>query len=165
VAHCILNANSRVEGVARYAGVHPLTTELAERGYGIIQLPCPEFAAEGLERPKKTKAEYDTPEYRAHCSRLAEEVARQVREYVEAGYEVSAVIGVDGSPSCGVATTSATPDGSTAVEAGETQRVPGRGVFVEELSRALEDIGLVWTAVDGRDADLGVARVAAELEA
>jgi predicted secreted protein len=165
VAHCLLNANSRVEGVARYQGVHPLVAELTERGYGIIQLPCPEVASEGPDRPRKTRAEYDTPSYRALCRGVAEDAARQAAAYDDAGYDVVALIGVDGSPSCGVRTTSATPNGSTAVEAGETVRVSGRGVFMEELADALCDVSVTWTAIDSHDEDLGVGRVIADLEA
>ena len=154
VAHCILNANSRIDGVARYQGVHPLVAELANRGYGIIQLPCPELASEGLERPRKTKAAYDTPTYREHCSRLAKEAAAQVAVYLDGGYEVAALVGVDGSPSCGIEVTSEAADDTSE----GTRRTSGRGVFAEELARHLAPYDVPLTAVDGRDEDLGVVR-------
>lgn len=43
IAHCILNVNAKVEGIATSkAGVTELITELMKQGYGIIQLPCVE---------------------------------------------------------------------------------------------------------------------------
>ena len=160
VAHCILNASSRVEGVAGYQGVHPLVAELSRRGFGLIQIPCPELASEGLDRPRKTRDEYDTPAYRTHCSHIAEEIAREVGIYVDAGYEVSALVGVDGSPSCGVDTTSA----ACPEPPGSTRRVSGRGILIEELARRLAPYGLSFAAVDSHDSDLGVVRVLRVME-
>lgn len=140
VAHCLLNVNSRVEGIARYAGVHPIIGELAGRGLGIIQLPCPELSAGGCTRPKATLEEYDTPEYRASCDVLAAKVAEEVVEYLRCGYRVGPVIGTDGSPSCGVIETTMA-----------TGREPGSGVFMRALAARLEPVGVEFTAVDGRD--------------
>jgi predicted secreted protein len=61
----------------------------------------------------------------------ANDLVRQIRQYQSHGFAVLGVIGVDRSPSCGVATTSI---------GGSEQ--PGRGVFFEALAAALEESGI-----------------------
>jgi predicted secreted protein len=125
VAHCLLNQNAKVAGAAAWpAMVTPLVELLSRAEIGIIQLPCPEVAHFGLGRPTgdDTKEQYDCPEYRATCQRLAREVIRELRQYLDGGYEVACVLGVEGSPSCSIATVP-TRKGRTA----------GSGVFFEVL--------------------------------
>jgi predicted secreted protein len=155
VAHCVLNANSKVEGLAPHAGVHPIVDRLTREGWGLIQMPCPEMTAMGLARWAQTREQYDTPFFREHCERLADDVTRQVREYLDRGYEVPVLIGWEGSPSCGIAETSSgswggTFDDETAVPS--SRRVEGSGLFVEALRDRLEPHGVRFCAVDGLDA-------------
>ena len=43
LAHCILNANAKVAGIAQTPGAIPVIVEgLLRDGVGIVQLPCPE---------------------------------------------------------------------------------------------------------------------------
>jgi hypothetical protein len=100
VAHCLLNANTRVEPLAAWSGVHPVMEAIGRSGLGIVQLPCPELASEGLDRPQRDREEYDTAEYRTACERTARAVAAQIRAHRAAGHHVRAVVGVAGSPSC-----------------------------------------------------------------
>ena len=144
VAHCLLNVNSRVEGIARYPSVHPLICELADRDYGVIQLPCPELPFEGLDREPQDFEYYDTPEYREHCRKHAERVAEDVAEYVRNGYAIGPVVGVEGSPSCGV---------------------DEAGIFMQELRTALEPQGMTFTSVDRHEEADGIERLLNELEA
>jgi predicted secreted protein len=53
------------------------------------------------------------------------------------------IVGVAGSPSCGVLTTSAGYKGGRVREASH-EHVPGRGVFMEELTRELERRGVTF---------------------
>lgn len=144
VAHCLLNVNSRVEGIARYPSVHPLICELAEMDYGVIQLPCPELPFEGLSRDPQDIEYYDTPAYREHCRKHAARVAEDVAEYVDNGYSIGPVIGVEGSPSCGVSET---------------------GIFMQELRTVLEPQGIAFTSVDRHENADGIERVLDELAA
>jgi predicted secreted protein len=155
VAHCVLNANARVEGLAGYEGVHPLVAELAARGLGIVQLPCPEVSAEGCARPPRPREYYDTLAFRALCDEIVADTLVLVERYREAGTRVVLYVGVEGSPSCGVGMTNVTADEAT----GTTVRVPGCGVLACALREALASEGVVFAAVDGRDPDLGIARV------
>jgi len=103
VAHCILNQNSKVLGLARRPSmIKELVELLKENDFGIIQMPCPELTFAGLLRTSQTKEQYDTPMFRRHCQKIARELADQIQQYVKNGIKVSAIIGVEGSPSCGI---------------------------------------------------------------
>jgi len=117
VAHCILNQNARVFGLAKYKGIiNEVINVLKEKNYGIIQMPCPEFSFLGLSRPSQTKEQYDTPEYRKHCRKIAEDIASQIKEYLKNEFKISILLGIRGSPSCGES-----------------------GIFIEELERELKN--------------------------
>jgi len=103
VAHCILNQNSRVQGKAYYAGmINEIVDVMRRHEVGIIQMPCPELTYAGLLRPSQTREQYDTPAFRKHCRQIASSTADQVEEYVRNGFKVLAILGVEGSPTCGV---------------------------------------------------------------
>ena len=120
IAHCILNQNSRASGLAERSSV---ITEIAEfltrNEIGIIQMPCPELAYAGVSRQPQTKDQYDNVTFRRQCRKIAEELANQIQEYAKCGIKLKLVIGVDGSPSCGVNETS--------------------GILTEELRFALDN--------------------------
>jgi len=169
LAHCLLNANSRVEGIAAWQGTHPIVGRIAERGYGMIQLPCPELPSGGCRRWAATIEQYDTPTYRAQCDELAESLALQVGEYVRCGYTVGPVIGVEGSPSCAVfRTTSGTFGGRPNAEEyaamlESKHRVEGSGVFMRALAAKLQGFGIAFLGLDGCDEET-VERTMAALE-
>jgi len=142
VAHCLLNQNSVVAGLARYAGVVPGIAELMARyGVGVVQLPCPEMLHSGLRRFWQVREQYDNPGFRALARELSGLIARYVAEYLRNGVEVAVLVGVAGSPSCGVHLTSSGQWYGDPSAAGGSARVPGRGVFMEELVKALEGVG------------------------
>jgi len=103
VAHCILNQNSRAQGKAHYPGmINEIVDVIRKQEVGIIQMPCPELTYAGLLRPSQTKEQYDTPAFRRHCRQIASSIADQVEEYVRNGFKVLVILGVEGSPTCGV---------------------------------------------------------------
>ena len=107
VAHCILNQNSRVSGLAeRSSSITEIIEFLTQNGIGIIQMPCPELVYAGILRPSKTKEQYDNATFREQCRKIAKKLANQIQEYEKGGIKLKLVIGVDGSPSCGVSETS-----------------------------------------------------------
>lgn len=150
VAHCLLNVNTKVHGLACYPGSHERIRELLDRGCGITQLPCPEFTYLGARRWGMTKEQYDTTGYRRHCRALATGVVEQLIEHRADGTDILEIVGVDGSPSCGVFRT------CTGYGGGEIDRLQtkpeatverGSGVFFEELmtllsARGLQDVPL-----------------------
>jgi len=136
VAHCILNQNSRVLGLAERSSV---ITEIAEflicNEMGIIQMPCPELTYAGLLRKAQTRDQYNTAMFRRHCKRIVKEIVNQIQEYEKCGIKVKIVIGVDGSPSCGVNETSREDPCKNTLK---HERMKGSGVLMEELSIALK---------------------------
>ncbi len=138
LAHCLLNQNAKVAGLATHSGIFsPLIAILEEAGAGIIQLPCPEFIHLGPSRPLGTDTveQYDTPEYRDSCRNLARCIAAQAASYLEAGYVIVCVLGVEGSPSCGVSR-------APRLVGENAQLEPGSGVFVEVLEEQFRAAGL-----------------------
>ena len=120
VSHCLLNQNVRYLGGAVHPGIVEEVLEKAHRrGYGLYQLPCPEqrawggvlkrhlvlaYGAKGtlgyrLRRPLLWLfTRYTSLRYR----RLARRVAGDIDDYQRSGFVVAGIVGVAGSPSCGV---------------------------------------------------------------
>lgn len=137
VAHCILNQNSRVSGLAKRSSVIAEIVEFLVRNeVSIIQMPCPEFTYAGILRQPKTKDQYDNVMFRRYCRKIAKEIVDQIQEYTKSGTKTKIVIGVDGSPSCGVNTTST---GKTCKSMAEQERAKGSGILIEELHLALTE--------------------------
>ncbi len=135
MAHCILNQNSRVLGLAKRSSVITEILEfLVHNEMGIIQMPCPEFTHAGILRQPKTKDEYDNVMFRRCCRKIAREIADQIQEYARSGTKTKIVIGVDGSPSCSVNRVST---GKTCKNMTGEGRVKGSGILIEELNLAL----------------------------
>ncbi len=127
LAHCLQNPFTRVKGLE----------PLAFRPEGpTIQLPCPEALYLGLDRWAATKNQLDIPEFRRFCRSLITPYADLLEMLFCRGIRIK-IIGIAGSPSCGVATTSSGYAGGRVREA-EHARVSGRGVFMEELLAELE---------------------------
>ncbi|MEM3045776.1 MAG: 2-thiouracil desulfurase family protein [Candidatus Bathyarchaeia archaeon] len=134
VAHCILNQNVRVAGGAHYpAMIDEVVDLLKAHRVGLVQMPCPEFSFAGLNRPPRTKEEYDTHSFREHCAKIAGQIVDEADEYVRNGFKVLAFLGVERSPSCGVKQTTTRPDGSK----GEAKATSGQGILTEGLRREL----------------------------
>ncbi len=163
LAHCILNQNSVVAGLARErAMILDLIKVLNELGVGVIQLPCPELMHSGLRRFWQVKEQYGSVGFRKYCRVLAEGVADVVEEFSRNGVEVVALIGIAGSPSCGIRTTTSgdwmgDPRGATS-----KSKVPGAGVFMEELMEELRRRGVdvkVIEELDYSDIEGSVERI------
>ena len=118
VSHCIFNQNAKIDGCAHYPGAIRGAADLLLRsGCGIVQMDCPELLHLGLDRRveadrRRTIASEDTrvaelmesPAGRACCRDVASRVVLQVEQYVRNGFAVVGVLGVNGSPTCGVET-------------------------------------------------------------
>jgi len=138
VAHCVLNQNARHVDCADFpAMMKPLLATLQEMNLGIIQMPCPELMALGLGRdrdvpPLETIREaLELPEGHGRLEPLIDDLIYQIKEYQFQELVITGILGKNGSPACGVETTS---------RAGS--QGPGEGVFIELLRRRLEDEGL-----------------------
>jgi predicted secreted protein len=146
VAHCLLNQNAKVNGFAFFSAmIKPLIDILQANDFGIVQLPCPETTFSGTRRWWYVREQYDTPGYRAHCRRMLEPIVSQIVEYQKEGYKV-VIIGLDGSPSCGVKWS------GTSKEWGGPPRIPEEemtnypltdkpGIYIEELISMIKGAG------------------------
>ena len=156
VAHCILNQNSKaLEFASRPGLVEWLIDFLKQGGCVVEQLPCPEMLYLGVNRWWHTRDQYDTPGFRRHCRRFAKMVAGLMEYYLRRGHTI-VLIGIDGSPSCGVNLTGRNPywGGEPRASAEQYQVVEGMGVWVEELLKEVERRGIKRFKVIGLAMDL-----------
>ena len=106
VSHCMLNKNSKVKSFYNNYIKEELRKDvikqMIEKDYGIIQLPCPEQIIYGCKRWGHLKNQFDTPHFREVCRTEFKPVLDQLVDYINNGYEIVGLIGIDGSPSCGV---------------------------------------------------------------
>lgn len=145
VAHCLLNTNAKVKELARYPGMCKEVVDVLHKyGLGIVQLPCPETLYLGVQRWWCTKYLYDNPGFRQYCRSLAKQFSDYLENYQQIGYEVVAVLGCDGSPTCGVSLTSYSEDwgGSPKDLKYEEALCDGSGVWMEELQKDFAARGL-----------------------
>ncbi len=151
LAHCLINQNSVAPGLARAGGIiGALVKMLLENDVGIIQLPCPETGFMGLRRFWQSIEQYSSTGFKKYCRRIAAEVSDILEEYVRNGFKILGVIGIAGSPSCGIHHVSSNPEwmGDPSRVKGETTRVKGRGVFMEELFKELKSRGIELPGID-----------------
>jgi len=145
VAHCILNQNAKIDRCAHYPGaIKEVAQILIDAGVGILQMPCPELLCLGLDRqaqagrPSTIESEdsrvairMSEEQAQTMCFKMAGDLAYQVEEYRENGFAVLGVIGINGSPTCGVEQTWA-----------DNQEVQSNGVFIEILDEECQKRGI-----------------------
>ncbi|MBS0242755.1 MAG: DUF523 domain-containing protein [Proteobacteria bacterium] len=154
VSHCILNSNTRADGHAGVPGVNQRVMELLMRmKVGVVQMPCPEMMCLGLdrgdvrggERPvlienTRIREGLKSNSSTAVLDGMVEQVMVQVQQYLQHGFNILGIVGVNRSPSCGVETTTI-----------DNEEVQGEGVFIERLRKALEakdiHLGYVGTKI------------------
>lgn len=137
VSHCLLNQNSKPYLDALYPGiVNPVFHVLEREHFGIVQMPCPEVAYGGLKRWWQVVEQYDTPIYRRHCRELASDVVDQVEQYL-VNKDTAIIIGIDGSPSCGVRYTGSNSQWQGRPDLADTEYpvAEGKGIFMLELEK------------------------------
>ena len=148
VSHCVLNQNSVVKPYGRKAeDFKDLLMKLIEENIGIIQLPCPEISLYGLKRWGHVKDQFETPHFRKQSKLMIENILDNLIEYKSNGYEILGVIGIKGSPSCGISTTcrgdwngSIGSGGDLGEKLKSLREVSEAGVFMEVLKKSLIEI-------------------------
>ncbi len=151
LSHCFLNVNAKVYGLANYKGaLEDLIRFLLAEGFGLIQLPCPEMSFAGNRRWGQVKEQLDTPFYRKHCEAIFIPFLEQIIDYNNNGYRLAALIGVNGSPTCGIQFTCSSS--SWGGEISSRQRAEqimrdmtmtdAPGVFMERIIEMLQVNGL-----------------------
>ena len=156
VSHCLLNTASKVKRFkeesirAEEALRQDILKEAIGSGIQILQLPCPEFTMYGPCRWGHTWEQFDNIFYRSKCRELLEPVILQLKEYAShpEEFQVIGVLGIDGSPSCGVKYTCRGEWGgefSGREIDGVLKTVhlaEGKGVLMEVLTEMLRENGL-----------------------
>ena len=156
LAHCLLNANSKVDEGARCAGCHsPVVAMLRERGATIRQMPCPGA------RVRRHPPVLGGARAVRHAGRSAHTAGgwrsrspAQIEADLDAGARV-VIVGIDGSPTMGVELTASSDEwgGRPDKPRDEDYPVtPGRGSVHRNAARTCWGIapGRAWSAI-GQD--------------
>ena len=129
LSHCILNQNTVVYPLARAKGSYKdIALELIKNDIGIHQLPCPEYRYLGLNREPMTKEQYNTKDFRNINKNIAIDIVKIIKEYINNGYEVLGIIGINESPTCSI-------NGD-------------KGILMEELINILNDENIILSFID-----------------
>lgn len=173
LCHCILNTNSKVEGLSSTkAFTNSLINILHSKDVGMLQLPCPEMHMYGIKRWGHVKDQFNTPIFRQQCREILISTVNQVKNYIDNGYSVLGVVGIDGSPSCGVNLTCRGNWGGefkcienykNCVSTLKTSNE--EGIFIEELKGLLSEreINIPFIALKEDDMENSVAELESKI--
>lgn len=155
VSHCILNVHSLEDNLAIYPGLEREVVEiLVKKSVGIYQIPCPEIELSSIFRKALPKESYDHPRIRKTYRELAENITRTLSSYTKKGYIITAVLGAEGSPTCGIDFVGRWKKniGGKREFPRDIEFVPGKGVFMEEFKACLEKTGIYpsWIGIPGK---------------
>ncbi len=145
IAHCVLNQNSKIDRCAHYPGaIREIAQILIDAEAGILQMPCPELLCLGLDRQVETGIHTtveseDTrvaqlmveDQSKTLCHRLVSDLVYQIEEYQRNGFALVGIIGINGSPTCGIETTWA-----------NNREEQGPGVFIRMLNEESQKRGI-----------------------
>ncbi len=143
VSNCLLNANNKVYEFARYSGMFSEVVKILDKyGLGVMQMACPEVLYMGNQRWWNSRNLYDNAGYRKLCRQLAVQTADYIENYYRVGYEVTAILTCDGSPSCGITKSSYCEDWGGRPKEVSRVLVDKPGIYMEELMAVFGDRGL-----------------------
>ncbi len=159
LCHCILNSNAKVKGLSEYSSIIKEIVDLLEKKeIGIVQLPCPEMLVYGCNRWGHVREQFDNPYFRKKCRDMMTYIIYQLIDYTKNGNEIVGLIGIDGSPSCGVnKTCSSSAWGGEFLDNDEIEDkikslkfTAESGVFIEEIKKMFEanDLNIPLIAID-----------------
>ncbi|HCM89405.1 MULTISPECIES: CD3072 family TudS-related putative desulfidase [Vagococcus] len=109
VAHCLLNPSAKLQSTEISLAAEDtlrkkFLLKAIEKDIHIAQLPCPEFTLYGPRRWGHVKDQFDNPFYRKHCVSILTPILDEMEAYYTEKdlFDLIGIVGVDGSPSCGV---------------------------------------------------------------
>ncbi len=153
-----MNANAKVQGLCSYSSsITEVINLLFENEIGIIQLPCPEMLTYGIKRWGHVREQFDTPYFRDKCHETMKPVINQLKDYTKNNYKIIGVIGIDGSPSCGVNKSCSGAWGGEILgnqdildRVNNVEYMSQPGIFMEEIKELLDknNISIPFAAVD-----------------
>lgn len=157
ISHCFLNDGAKL----KHQDMQSRTDErnmkrhflkqMLDHDIELIQLACPEFILYGTNRWGHASSQFDTPFFRKEAAKLLEPFLLQLEEYAAYPdrFEILGVIGIDGSPSCGVNFTydgdwggefSGNPNLNATLATLKQEAKPG--IFMEVFQQLLKEKGL-----------------------
>ena len=124
--------------------------KVIDNGVQLVQLPCPEFTLYGSRRWGHVSDQFDNPFFRKHSREILEPFIDQLKEYLSNDdFEVLGIVGIDGSPSCGVDYTCKADwygsfDGREGLmdDLAKCRLVKQSGIYMQVLKEMLEEEGL-----------------------
>jgi predicted secreted protein len=154
-SHCILDVHCLEDDLAIYPGLEEDVVQLLiGKGVGIYQIPCSEIELSGIFRKALPKESYEHPKIRDVYHQLAEKMANTLSSYVEKGYEIVAVLGAEGSPTCGIVRVGKWKDDVKGKKEfpRDIEFISGMGVFMEEFQSSLDERNIypVWIGIPGK---------------
>ena len=165
VANCIINQNAKVDGFAIYpAMVQGFVNLLEKYDFGIEQMPCPEMYTAGIRRWWQVSEQYSTAGYIRNYNFLGNLVLDLVEDYLRSNFIV-VLIGIDGSPSCGVDLTDTDRNncwiGSPTLNyiKGDNVTKKGAAPFIEVLKKQIKNRNLPNIPMIGLPMDVPGAKM------
>lgn len=155
ISHCIINVHCLEENLAIYPGLEEEVIKLLiKKGVGIYQIPCPEIELSGIFRKPLPKESYDRQKIRNVYHQLADKITSTLGSYIKRGYEIVAVIGAEGSPTCGIEFVGKWKNNVKGKREfpRDIEFVSGMGVFMEEFKSSLANINIhpEWIGIPGK---------------
>ena len=163
VPFCTLAQSFHAEGLVKYdwgGVIKPIIQILIDRDVNIVQMPCMETlyhggTRTGLNRQPQGMKKYDVPEFREFCDQQAQNVVEQIAGIFANGYEVTAILGMEYSPSC-----------AAKIQYPPKKGFENRGVFMRTLASQLEqlDYAIPIIGINRRGLGPTLARITAVLD-
>ena len=104
VPFCLMALAYQAQGIVKYewkSSIKPIMQLLIDNDINIIQMPCTEASFnDSLIREPKGLSKYNTDEFNEHCQKKADQVIYEIKNIINSGYEVIAILGIEHSPSC-----------------------------------------------------------------
>lgn len=104
VPFCLLAQAYQAQGIVKYewkSQIKPIVQLLIDNNINIIQMPCTEATFKNsLIREPKGITKYNTDEFNEHCRKMATKVIEEIKNVIDSGYDVVAILGIEQSPSC-----------------------------------------------------------------
>lgn len=104
VPFCLMAQAYQAQGIVKYewkSSIKPIMQLLIDNDINIIQMPCTEASFnDSLIREPKGLSKYNTDEFNEHCQKKADQVIYEIKNIINSGYKVIAILGIEHSPSC-----------------------------------------------------------------
>lgn len=143
VPFCLLSQAYQAQGIVKYewkSSIKPFVELLIDNDINIIQMPCAESSFNNsLIRNPMGLSKYNNDEFNEHCDILANNVAIEIKNIIDSGYTIIAILGVEQSPSCSV--------NYIYTNHGNEKR---KGLFIEKLYEKTKEFNIPYIGVNRR---------------